>query len=395
MFKFMNIAHPCLLSFRVAGGAPVFRKPSKSTDRLKCRLRKKRRSQFSHYEFISQSTSLFFETALVQKMEKLIVQSTNRTLRLAYFMPAILSIARFSFADEGPKSEATPPLSSAVERLGEEATQALYQFYSYDRTIPLEARIVEKIEKDGTVREKFVIRGAQGFLIPGYFEYPITRTAPLACVLLLHGWSGSKEHWWRDGGYISGGNVRRALLDSGYAVVAIDAQCHGDRISQNDFAPVNHFADPALEPHPRKGYFTQQEIYVQTTRDYRRVLDYLESRTEVDPSRIGMIGYSMGGAQTFLLTGVDQRVKVSVACCVPADRVKLSPIAPQNFTTGIGNRPFLMIMGSTDSMCPLDQANGLHALIDAKVKELVFIDAGHKLPVDYVPHAIEWIRKHL
>src|SRR6185295_11591916 len=113
-----------------------------------------------------------------------------------------------------------------------------------------------------------------------YLEYPASGQRPLPCVLLLHGWSGSKDHFWRDGGYINGGNVRRALLEAGYAVMALDAQCHGDRISQNDFAPVNHYEDPALPKPARKGYFTQQEIYMQTTRDYRRAIDYLESRSE-------------------------------------------------------------------------------------------------------------------
>lgn len=310
-------------------------------------------------------------------------------------LPAILILSGFLLAADGSAQEKPPTESVAVERLIEDGARAIQQAYQYDPKIPLEARIVEKIEREGTVRDKVVFRSAQGFLVPGYLEFPVDGKRPFPCVLLLHGWSGSKEHFWRDGGYISGGNVRRALLDAGYAVMALDAQCHGDRISQNDFAPVNHFIDPALEKSPRKGYFTQTDIYIQTTRDYRRAIDYLETRPELDASRIGVFGYSMGGTQTFLLTGVEPRVKVSVACCVPADRSKWSPIAPQNFVDAIGQRPFMMIMGTTDEMCPLDLARGLHSLIKTSTKELTFIDAGHRLPPDYVPHAIDWIRKHL
>ncbi|MFO0429488.1 MAG: alpha/beta hydrolase [Planctomyces sp.] len=288
--------------------------------------------------------------------------------------------------------------SSLPEVASEESRQIIRQLYDNDRTIPLEDRVVEKIEKDGTIREKLIFRGAQGFLVPGYLERSATVTGRCGCVLLLHGWSGSREHFWRDGGYISGGEIRKAILQAGLAVLALDAQCHGDRIAVNDYAPVNHYRDPAIEGLQRKGYFTQQEIYIQTVRDYRRAIDYLETRADIDSGKIGVIGYSMGGAQAFLLTGFEPRVRAAVACCTPADPSPLSPIAPQNAAAAIDHRPFLMIMGRTDTMCTTESAERLYGLIPgepSREKNLVFLDAGHRLPVDYVPTATEWIIRHL
>ena len=284
---------------------------------------------------------------------------------------------------------------TSVARLGEEASRAVAEVYAYDATIPLEARTVERRERDGTVREKIVFRGAQGFLVPGYLEFPASASEPLACVLLLHGWSGSKDSWWQDDNYISGGNVRRALLDAGFAVLALDAQCHGDRIAQNDFAPVNHYVDDTAPGKPRKGYFTLQEIYIQTTRDYRRAIDYLDQRSDVDASRIGVVGYSMGAAQAFLLTGVEPRVKTAVAVVAPAEESKWSPVAPQNFIRGIGQRPFLSIVGTSDSLCPLEHALARQSLFEGSDSQLETVDGPHRLPTDYVSRATAWLKEHL
>lgn len=279
-----------------------------------------------------------------------------------------------------------------IERLGEEACQALQQAYDYDSAIPLEARIVERKESDDSIREKIVFRGAQGFLVPGYFQRPMG-PGPYPCVLLLHGWSGSKTSWYQQDNYISGSNLRNALLADGFAVLSLDAQCHGERVAENDYALPNPLIEPGREP--RRGYFTQQQIYVQTVIDYRRALDYLETRDDVDMSRIGAAGYSMGGTQVFPLLAVEDRVLAAVACVVPAERDKWSLIAPQNHTRGIGTRPVLMVMGREDSMCRPAEAEALFEFLAGDASRLIFLNAGHRLPADYVEPAAEWLKRHL
>jgi dienelactone hydrolase len=315
--------------------------------------------------------------------------------RMQFFHMVILAVALPTYPTQSAFGVDLSQGETEIERLDKEGSRAIAACYDYDKSIPLEPRIVERSKKDNALREKIVFRGVQGFLVPACFQLPPETGGPHPCVLLLHGWSGSKENWWENDNYISGGNVRRALVAAGYAVLALDAQCHGDRISQNDFAPVNHFADPQATIVGRKGYFSLPEIYVQTVRDYRRAIDYLETRPEIDSKRIGILGYSMGGTQTFLLTGVEPRIKVAVAIATPAERSKWSLVAPQNFLGGISDRPILTIIGRTDELCPLAHAQALQRLIESPIKDQILFDAGHKLPVDYVPHAVGWLQKHL
>ena len=94
-------------------------------------------------------------------------------------------------------------------------------------------------------------------------------------------------------------------------------------------------------------------------------IDYLQTRPEINAKRVGMLGYSMGGTQTFLLTAVEPRIKVAIACAVPADTEKLSLVAPQNYARGIAGRPFLMLMGQNDPLCSVEQARQLYAFIES------------------------------
>lgn len=48
--------------------------------------------------------------------------------------------------------------------------------------------------------------------------------------------------------------------------------------------------------------------------DNVRSLDYLLSRSEVDPDRVGCLGNSGGGTQTAYFVGFDERIKVAAPC---------------------------------------------------------------------------------
>jgi hypothetical protein len=62
-----------------------------------------------------------------------------------------------------------------------------------------------------------------------------------------------------------------------------------------------------------------------------RAVDYLQSRAEVDPERIGAFGCSGGGMMTALLAAVDKRIKATgTACYITSFDTLLPSIGPQD-----------------------------------------------------------------
>ncbi len=65
--------------------------------------------------------------------------------------------------------------------------------------------------------------------------------------------------------------------------------------------------------------------------DGMRAIDYLQSRPEVDPTRIGCAGLSGGGTQTSYLMALDERIKVAApACYLTGFKRLLATIGPQD-----------------------------------------------------------------
>lgn len=282
---------------------------------------------------------------------------------------------------------------SLASPISPDAQRLLRTFYDYDPQIPLEARVVEHQEEATSLREKVVFRGVRGALVPAYLERPREGEGPFPCVLLMHGWSGAKDRWWRDGGYIHGGETRKALLEAGFAVFALDAQAHGDRIAENDYAVVNDYNPPGAPP--RKNYFTLRDIITQTIRDYRRGIDYLETRPDIDVKRLGIVGYSMGGFHAVSLTSVEPRIKAAVGCVVPVSWREDPILDPANYVAGIGERPFLLLQGKTDGLCNEEQAKALYTHFNPESARLLLYDSGHKLPAAWVADGIPWLTERL
>ena len=118
-------------------------------------------------------------------------------------------------------------------------------------------------------------------------------------VIYLHGTGSSKDR-----------SVARLkeFARRGFVAVAPDGRFHGERIPAG--ATGDAYAD-AMVAAFRTGQ--GHPFLYDTVWDVMRLLDYLGTRDDVDPARIGLTGMSKGGMETYLTAAVEPRIAVAVA----------------------------------------------------------------------------------
>lgn len=123
---------------------------------------------------------------------------------------------------------------------------------------------------------------------------------PLPAVVLLHPTGFSKD-------LMKDFQVKFAR--AGYFTASIDCRYHGDRCLPKD-KPRSCYQD-ALVRAWKTG--CERPFLLDNVWDILHLLDYLETRSDVDMSRVGMTGISLGGMHTWLCAALDDRV----ACAAP------------------------------------------------------------------------------
>jgi dienelactone hydrolase len=141
--------------------------------------------------------------------------------------------------------------------------------------------------------------------VPTLIYKPVGKTGKLPVVIFLHGTGGKK-----DDKEITG--MLYKLTKLGFIGVAIDARYHGERIAGGAHGG-NEYTDAAYRTYKNTDPKHQEHPFLyDTTYDLWRLIDYLVTRPDIDASRIGMSGISMGGMETWMAAAVDKRIKVVV-----------------------------------------------------------------------------------
>jgi len=224
--------------------------------------------------------------------------------------------------------------------------------------------------------------GPDGDNVTGVYERPKQMRA-YPCVLLLHGWTSSKDDMARW--------IGSAILDQGMSFLALDAPKHGERKA----------ADGRLD-------FMQmwKPVTMEGIRDYRMAILWLADRKDVDLRHIGVFGYSMGAMMGAVFAGVDSRIQAAVLC-VGGDlfqnpkasfpdsvRQSSASMSPSLYIGHISPRPVLMLNGKQDNIVSESASKALFSAAKDP-KEQILFESGHILPTEGLVTGVKWLAKKL
>jgi fermentation-respiration switch protein FrsA (DUF1100 family) len=124
---------------------------------------------------------------------------------------------------------------------------------------------------------------AAGVTLRGWLYLPDAATTPVPTVVMAHGFSAVKEM------YLD--SFAEAFSAAGLGALVFDNRNFG-----------------ASDGEPRQEIDPWAQV-----RDYRDAITYAQTRSEVDPDRIGVWGTSYSGGHVLVLGAIDKRVKCVVA----------------------------------------------------------------------------------
>lgn len=290
------------------------------------------------------------------------------------------------------------------------------------RPDPKQVRVKSREDKGEYVVEEFEFHNGADMVVPGLLAIPKNLRGPAPAVIGMHGHSGSKnEYRPNPDNPLSLGLM---LVRKGFVVAAIDGYFNGDRVGRGPAGPqLDKGAYPQEMSLFKLHLWQGRSLWGMMVRDEQCLLDYLETRSEVDKSRIGATGMSMGCTRTWWLSALDDRVKaqVGVACFTRyTDLIAHGNLRRHGiyyFVPGVfkhfdteaifalsAPRPMLQLSGDQDGGAPTDGVVTLEKKLAAvyrlygqaeNFRSVVYQDTGHEYLPEMREEMVAWFVKHL
>jgi cephalosporin-C deacetylase-like acetyl esterase len=199
---------------------------------------------------------------------------------------------------------------------------------SFPAKTPLNATIVKSYDKDFYRLENIIYESQPGYYVTSSLFIPNgAKNAPAIIYC-----SGHSDNGYRSNGYL---NEILNFVKKGFVVFAFDPMGQGERLQYyNSKTDKSRFRWPSYE-HSYPGaqlFITGNTMANYFIWDGIRAVDYLLTRKEVDPNRLGITGRSGGGTQSAYIAAFDDRIKAA---------------APENYITNM--KRLFQAMGPQDA----------------------------------------------
>ena len=214
-------------------------------------------------------------------------------------------------------------------------------------------------------------------IMPLYILFPIKpKSEPCPAVIVHHQHAGAFDLGGDEPAGIAGNPdqaIGMELAERGYIAICPDALCFGERQESSEiFTAMNLF-------------MMARTLNFKYILDISRLIDYLETRQEVDSSRIAVAGHSLGGQMAVWCAAYEPRIKAVLSNCglakIAGKNSVISGSITHNFafylpgiisrgldTKDIAGlvypRPFFLSAGAEDVKFPIQGVAEIHAWLE-------------------------------
>jgi dienelactone hydrolase len=240
------------------------------------------------------------------------------------------------------KSDAEAYVQSARSRIQE-------AFGPLPEKTPLKAKVERVVERAGYRIENIVFESRPGYFVTGNLYVPSGRKQPMPGVVGVcgHSLNGKAAEAYQA--------FAQNLGRLGYVCFIIDPVGQGERFQYLEDNRKSRFGGGVAEHIQMGNPQTLLGEFLGTwfAWDGIRALDYLLTRSEVDPAHVGVTGNSGGGTQTTWLCGLEPRFTMAAPACfvttfrrnaeneLPADTEQCPP---RGLALGLDHSDFLAAM---------------------------------------------------
>ncbi|MFH1740169.1 MAG: acetylxylan esterase [bacterium] len=287
--------------------------------------------------------------------------------------------------------------------------------------IPLEPITHRVVQADEYTIEAITYASEPKSRVTALFYLPKPLDRPVPAIVVACGHGGSKSCFYAQ----YAGQLYAKL---GFACLVVDTIGEEEREASGRMGARGHDLYQFKDKTPEFVYTTLKRMVLgKIVWDLIRGVDYLETRREIDSARIGIVGYSLGGATAGCVAMLDDRIRASVICgwvfrarygevskyCTRMPHSAFNRILRYDEMTALlaPHAPTLFMCGAKDAVIDSDEdgaatvrdlesniqgANSIisEAGIDGTIQAEFIPESGHR-PFFLSHRAVSWLQEYL